>query len=319
MRDREVLPSAAEIAALKPSVAGGLIHTGVAAITLASGVWLALAENAWAYAGSQLLLAFFFVHAFVLLHEAGHDTLFPHRRLNRLIGHAAGFLTFLPFWNWQRIHARHHHYTGWQDLDATTAALVPHRIHPWERRIVNFAWATGLPLFAVLYRLQNYWNLPRIARYVSNARNMRRIRANTLLVLIAYTLLIAIIGPLTLLELIGPAFLLSLVLQEFLILSQHTHVPQHVSDGKDVRPFSPRQQEAFTRSLILPRWLSALLMHFDAHELHHMYPYVPGYRLRNIDYVPENEVHWWRWLKAVRGLKGTDFLFRNWNDTGVRV
>jgi omega-6 fatty acid desaturase (delta-12 desaturase) len=253
------------------------------------------------------------------LHEAGHDTLFPRRWQNRLVGHAAGFLTFLPFWNWQRVHARHHHYAGWQDLDATTASLVPRTLRPVERVIVNFAWATGLPLFAVLYRIQNFWNLPRIARYISNQRNLRRIRLNTLVLLIAYAALVAIIGPMLLLKIIGPAFFLSLVFQEILILSQHTHVPQRVSNGEDVRPFTPLEQESFTRSLKIPSWLSAVLMHVDAHELHHMYPYVPGYRLRSIDYRPANEVPWWRWLKAAKKMKGTDFLFRNWNDTGIRV
>jgi len=60
-------------------------------------------------------------------------------------------------------------------------------------------------------------------------------------------------------------------------------------------------------------------MHFDAHELHHMYPHVPGYRLRNIDYRPVNEVHWRTWLKGARSLSGTEFLFKNWDETGVKV
>ena len=158
-----------------------------------------------------------------------------------------------------------------------------------------------------------------MARYITNARNMRRIRINTLALLIGYAAVLAWAGPIEVLHLVGPGFLLSLVLQEALILSQHTHVPQRLSRGQSVQPFAPQQQEPFTRSLRLPAWLSTLLMHFDAHELHHMYPYIPGYQLRRINYRPANEVHWWRWLKTARGLSGTDFLFRNWNDTGAQV
>lgn len=304
---------------LKPTLTGGLAHTFVSLLLLIAGVGLSLSNNALAYASGQFVLAFFFVHAFVLLHEAGHDTLFPRRAFNRIVGHAAAFLTIIPFWNWQRIHARHHYYTGWQDLDATTASLVPQDIPPYQRRIINFAWATWLPLFAVTYRIQNFWNLPRVAKFVKNPRSLTRIRVNTIILLLAYSTLFWIIGPWSLLAVIGPAFLLSLVFQEFLILSQHTHVPQQLSNGKKVRPVSPQEQQSFTRSLKLPAWLSVALLHFDAHELHHIYPYVPGYRLRSIPYQPANEVHWWQWLKASRGLKGTDFLFRNWNDTGVRV
>lgn len=319
MNDRNEPPAAGGIAMLRPGFAAGLLHCTVALALLLGGLALSLSGNSFLYAAGQFVLAFFFVHAFVLLHEAGHDTLFPRRALNRVAGHAAGFLTLIPFWNWQRIHARHHHYAGWQDLDATTASLVPRAIHGYERHIINFAWATWLPLFALTYRVQNFWNLPRVERYISNPANRLRIRINTALVLAGYVALAIIVGPLNLLVLIGPAFLLSLVFQEFLILSQHTHVPQRLSGGQDVRPFAPVEQEIYTRSLRLPGWLSAILMHVDAHELHHMYPYVPGYRLRSIRYQPMHEVHWWRWLKAARGMKGTDFLFRNWDETGIRV
>lgn len=312
-------PAPAAVAHLKATAMAGTCHAAVSLLLLGGGIRLSLSGSLLPYLAGQLLLAFFFVHAFVLLHEAGHDTLFKQRSLNRLAGHIAGFLTLIPFWNWQRIHARHHHYAGWQDLDATTASLVPRPITAWERRVINFAWATWLPVFALTYRIQNFWNLPRVARYISNPKNLRRIRINTLIVLIGYGAVLLAIGPLEVLRVVGPGFLLSLVLQEALILSQHTHVPQRLHAGQPVQPFTPLQQERFTRSLRLPRWLSTLLMHVDAHELHHMYPFVPGYRLRQIDYRPMHEVHWWRWIKAARGLPGTDFLFRNWDETGVRL
>ncbi len=316
---QRIPPRPRDVAHLQPTVLRGALHTGVSLAGFAAGIGLAALGGPLAYAAGQLLLALAFVHAFVLLHEAGHDTLFNQRYLNRLVGHVAGFLCLIPFWNWQRIHARHHHYAGWQDLDATTASLVPRPISTWERRVINVAWATWLPVFALTYRIQNFWNLPRVGRYISNPANMQRIRRNTLVVVIGYGVVLVWAGPVVILKLVGPGFLLSLVLQEALILSQHTHVPQRLSGGQPVRPFTPAEQEPFTRSLRLPAWLSALLMHFDAHELHHMYPYVPGYQLRHIDYQPMNEVHWWTWLKAARGLAGTDFLFRNWDDTGVRV
>lgn len=300
-------------------MSGGLIHTAGSLAGFGVGLALSARGGPFAYSVGQLLLAFAFVHVFVLLHEAGHRTLFRQRSLNHLVGHVAGFLCFIPFWNWQRIHARHHRYAGWQDLDATTATLVPRPIAAWERRIINFCWATWLPLFALTYRIQNFWNLPRVARYITDPVSLQRIRLNTLALVTGYAIVLVWVGPLEILQLLGPAFLLSLILQEFLILSQHTHVPQRVSGGQPVRLFSPAEQEPFTRSLRLPDWTSVLLMHFDAHELHHMYPHVPGYRLRNIDYRPVNEVHWRTWLKGARSLSGTEFLFKNWDETGVKV
>lgn len=296
-----------------------MLHTLGLATALVGGLALASSQAWIAYLSGQLLLAAAFVHAFVLLHEAGHNTLFAQRRLNRLVGHLAGFVALIPFHAWQRIHARHHRYTGWQDLDATTATLVPRAIRPWERRVIDFAWRTWLPLFSVLYRLQNYWNLPRMRRFLDARDRVGRIRTNLIVQLLLYAALIALVGPKSLLELVGPGLVLALMIEDVLLLSQHTHIPQHLSDGAAVPPFPPLEQEQYTRSLTLPRWLSTLVMHFDAHELHHMYPNVPGYHLRRIAYTPRNEVDWLQWIRAAKRLRGTQFLFSNRKDSGAPV
>ena len=86
-----------------------------------------------------------------------------------------------------------------------------------------------------------------------------------------------------------------------------------------MRPFSTFEQEDFTRSLVFPAWLSASLLHIDAHGLHHMYPFVPGYRLRSIDYEPDNRIDGWTWVRRVRAMRGEAFLFQNRLQTGVHV
>jgi len=311
--------SAAQVAHLRPDGLTALGHVSANLAAFATGLWLSGLGQLSLWIPGQLLLGCAFLHAFILLHEAGHGTLFRQRGPNLIAGHIAGFLTLIPFSSWQCIHARHHRYTGWQDLDATTAALVPRNIRPWERALINTAWATWLPLFALSYRIQNFWNLKRIARYVTGPRDLQRMRWNVAVLLGLYLSGLTIIGPLHVLELAGPGFLISLIAQEAFILSQHTHVPQQLSDGTRVRPFSPAEQEQFTRSLRLPAWLSTALLHFDAHELHHIYPQVPGYRLRRIPYTPRHEVHWWRWLRAARRMSGTTFLFSNWDQTGIRL
>ena len=292
-----------------------LANAGTLGLALSLSTW-----GGWfAYVVGQLLLAGVFLHAFVLLHEAGHQTLLPGRRANALVGHLAGFLAVIPYEPWRRIHARHHRYTGWQDLDATTASLVPRQIRGWERRIVDIAWRSWLPLFSILYRIQNYWNLRRIAPFLGNAQIVRKARVNVIALVLVYAALLVWVGPAHLLVLVGPGVFLSLVLEDVLLLSQHTHVPQHLSGGVPVRAFRPIEQAQFTRSLRVPPLLSAAIMHFDAHELHHMYPSVPGYRLLQIDFKPRNEVDWIEWTRAAKRLTGTDFLFRNRNDTGAPV
>ena len=75
--DRSLRPPApADVAHLRPGWAHGTAHVLTNAVTL----WLALSLSTWggwfAYFVGQLLLAWTFVHAFMLLHEAGHHTLF---------------------------------------------------------------------------------------------------------------------------------------------------------------------------------------------------------------------------------------------------
>ena len=304
----------------KASNAIGWAHFVGEIICFSFGIFLSLTPNSISWFVGQMVLAFVFLHAFAMLHEAGHGTLFRKRWPNKLAGHWAGFLAFIPFASWQRIHARHHRYTGWQDLDATTASLVPRALKHWERRVIDFAWASYLPLFSILYRLQNYWNLPRLARFLSHAEDTKRIAIHILWMLGAYALVIYILGFFSILKIFGLGLLLSLVMQDLLILSQHTHIPQRNSNGLHVEPFTAAEQAQFTRALGLPQWLSIALMHIDAHVLHHKYPHVPGYRLSVMaEYKQDKPIGWWSWLCAVKRLSGSDFLFSNSQKTGVHL
>lgn len=313
-------PLLAELRHLRARNAVALLHIVFNIVALVGGVLLARKTQGWAlYAVSQILVAFAFTHAFVLLHEAGHHTLFRQARLNNLVGHLAGWVALIPYASWRPIHARHHHYTGWQDRDATTAALVTRPMSRWQRGIINFAWRGWLPLFSILYRLQNYWYLPRAMRYLGSAGKPVRMGLNAALMLLGYGVLLSWVGAVQLLWLVGPGLYLALMAQDILLLSQHTHMPTHLSGGENVRPFTPMQQVAFTRSLRLPSWLSRVLLHFDAHELHHMYPAIPGYLLRQVAYTPPNEVSWLTWIRAAKRLSGTDFLFGKREQTGFKI
>ena len=297
----------------------GCIATGVVVGMTALGLGLSLQPFTWAWLAGQAILALAFLQWFVILHEAGHRTLFRSGRLNSLVGHLASLFAVIPSFTWRRIHARHHKYTGWQDLDATTALLVPREVKSCERFAVNFSWSTSLPLFSILYRFQNFWNLPRLAQYLSRPNDMRAARINVAALGLVYLLLVVLVGPLTLLWNVGLGLVLSLMAQDVILLSQHTHMPQHLSKGKKVRCFSPAEQEEFTRSMRLPGWLSRLLLNFDLHELHHMYVHVPGYDLHSIPYRTANEVNWLVWLRGAKALSGVEFLFGSRERTGFRM
>jgi acyl-lipid omega-6 desaturase (Delta-12 desaturase) len=310
------VPCPSALKELRPTDRYGLGVMGLATGSTALAIWLSTSGGSIRWAFGQLLLAATLVQWFAILHECGHRTLFRGRRLNAAAGVVAGFLTMIPFRSWVRVHGRHHKWTGWQDLDPTTESLVPRELSPFQAALVNACWRLWIPLFSVMYRIENYWKLTRLECLFPHREDRDAIRYNVWIQIVAYAAAVWLAGPLFLLQVIGLGVVLSLVVEDLLLLSQHTHVPQHLSEGRVVTPVPALEQEAFTRSLRLPSLASAFLLHFDAHELHHMYPFVPGYHLRQIPYRPSNEVGWWDWVRASKRLRGVVLLFQNRETTG---
>jgi acyl-lipid omega-6 desaturase (Delta-12 desaturase) len=309
-------PSPAALTHLRASDLRGALAVAMAASITAIAIWLS-AAGGWApWIAGQLLMGVALVQWFAILHECGHDTLFRRRRLNTIAGTAAGMFALIPFRCWRRVHGRHHKWVGWQDLDPTTAALVPRPLSRGERTIVNVCWRCWLPLFSILYRVQNFWNLPRLFRMFPAPQDRRAMLRDSLVLVGVLAGVTIAVGPSAMARVAGLGLLVSLMLEDLLLLSQHTHIPQHVSGGGEVAPFPAIEQAAFTRSLRLPRWASEALLHFDAHELHHMYPFVPGYRLGSIAWQADNEVGALTWVRAAKQLRGEVLLFQNRTSTG---
>jgi fatty acid desaturase len=317
--DHRSPPTPAALLHLRPDDRLGWAFTALGAAATAAGLSLSVSASVGAWLAGQLVLACALVQWFVLLHECGHGTLFATRRLNGLIGPVAGFFAFIPFGVWRRVHGRHHRWTGWQDVDPTTEALTPRPLSRLERALINGCWRLWIPLFATLYRLGNFWNVPRLFRLFREPGVRRALAIEALAYAGALAGVVVLLGPSLAFRAAGLAVLVAFVAEEILIVSQHTHVPMTLSRGETVPPYPALDQEAFTRSLRLPPWLSWLVLHFDAHELHHMYPFVPGYLLHRVPYTPMNEVAWWRWIPAARAVPGEVFFFQNRDGSGFDV
>jgi acyl-lipid omega-6 desaturase (Delta-12 desaturase) len=300
------------------NAAGWLCMSATLAGTIA-GLWLSSIDVLLGWFVGQIILAAALVQWFIVLHECGHGTLFETAWLNTLTGQLAGGFALIPFECWKRVHNRHHKWTGWQDVDPTTALLATAPSGRLARGLVNVCWKYWIPLFSVLYRLNNFWNVPRLLQLFHAGTIRRRLLLNVGGLLFVYLTLAAIAGPVMLVRLLGVATLVALISEDMLLISQHTHVPMGLSHGVEVTPHAAIAQEQFTRSLRFPSWLSALLLHFDAHELHHMYPFVPGHRLAEISYSPANEVTGWRWIRAARAVPGEVLLFQNRTQSGYDV
>jgi acyl-lipid omega-6 desaturase (Delta-12 desaturase) len=310
MARSDAAPYPAALTHLRPTDAAGLRVVGMAAAGTALGCLLSFAGGFAMWLCGQVLLAVMLVQWFVILHECGHDTLFRTRRWHAVAGRVAAVFSLIPYHSWT------HKWTGWQDLDPTTESLVPRPRGRAQRALVNVCWRLWIPIFSIVYRVTNYWNIARLFRMFPKPADRRAIARDAAWLVALYGLAVFALGPALALRGAGLALAISFVIEDLLLLSQHTHVPQQVSGGSHVKPFPAVEQEPFTRSLRLPRIASAFVLHFDAHELHHMYPFVPGYHLRRIPYTPENEIGWWHWVRGAKRVPADVLLFQNRLETG---
>ena len=134
-----VPPSSAAIGHLRSSNWAGLVLLSSAALLTVVGVALSLQPNWMMWLLGQVVFAVTMLQWFALLHECGHGTLFRSKALHAPVGRVAAFFSLIPFYCWKRVHGRHHKLTGWQDLDPTTAALVPRALSRGERVLMNVA------------------------------------------------------------------------------------------------------------------------------------------------------------------------------------
>ncbi|MDH5731364.1 MAG: fatty acid desaturase, partial [Gammaproteobacteria bacterium] len=212
------------------------------------GLYLSTQASTVLWISGQITLALAFMQWFIILHEAGHGTFFKSKHLNTLTGHYASVFAFIPFLTWRSVHNSHHKWTGWQDIDLTTASLVPRELSRAERFLFNNCWRFCIPIFSVIYRITNFWNLVRVRQFLSK-QYKRSFVVNSIFLALIYIFIFSYFNFPVLFETLGLALFISLFLQENIIVSQHTHIPMRHSGNQSQRPFSCKQQVVFTRSL----------------------------------------------------------------------
>lgn len=283
---------------LGPSEGLGWVHLLATCALSAGGLWGALGAGWGRWGVGQALLALAGLRWFLVLHEASHGTLFHTRSWNRVAAGVGGLWSWIPPSAWRSVHARHHQWTGWEDRDPTRARLSEGAPRGALAGALEVCWRLGLPLIALLYR-RSYWR---------ELSPVGRLEGASILVVWGAGLAWCGAGAL------APGVLLGLALQEWLILSQHSHLPQDRAGDARVRPHSAAEQDLFTRSLIGPAWLSWLLIGAEAHSLHHRLPQVPGYRLRRLGAAlapPRHAESWLDFLVTTRAHSAREFLFRS--------
>jgi omega-6 fatty acid desaturase (delta-12 desaturase) len=241
-------------------------------------VWLTLAL---AVPASGLI-----VRIFMLQHDCGHNSLFPSRRLNKIVGAACSLVTLTPFAYWRRLHTRHH--KSWNDLDnrgipadffSDCLTLAEYNaLRPSAKFLYRASHHPALihlllppVVFILLYRVP-----------FDTPASFRRERRSVYLLNIAlaglFALLIAIFGARSVALVQLPAMAIAAITGIWLFAVQHRFENAKWTRAEDWNfNQASLQGTSYLKLPLVMRWFSA---NIGLHHIHHLRPGIPNYRLQ---------------------------------------
>ncbi|HNX24615.1 MAG TPA: fatty acid desaturase [Spirochaetota bacterium] len=229
------------------------------------------------------------VKIFIILHDCCHNSYFKSPRTCSIIGHICGFITFTPFYDWQRSHGIHHASVSNLERrgvgDLWTMTVEEYRSSSLLRRIQyriyrNAFFLFGvapLLLFVVVYRLPH--------------QNMRR---KDLFSIIITDIMIAVIiatayftvGLIPYLEVFIPVVTVASISGMWLFFIQHQFKKVYWSHSGNWDPVKAAMDgSSFYNLPGILRWFSGSIGY---HHIHHLKPRIPNYKLRKCyNNIPE--------------------------------
>lgn len=272
---RDVYLAIREELDLTPSI-GPTLAIVALDLSLLAAVVVLLRRGDWpSFIASQFLLAVIFFNSFSILHECGHGNISRFRLVNALVGHYASTFCFIPYYPWKYIHQQHHAWAGNLDRDPTLRSIRRFK----ERgvpRMVRACWRTWIPLGAFLQHLIFVTYPYQMWRSGQMTRSRLLASCASVAWLLASFLALWRLAP----DVVRPSnFVLALAV--FFVAEELVNVPHHVGMPTFAEKLPVWAQHQTTRSCYYPRGLSeVLVLNFNFHIEHHMFPSLPWHRLR---------------------------------------
>ncbi len=309
-------------------------------MTLDFAIWGALLYGAvafdsfWAKLGCGLALGFVIGRLFIIGHDACHQSLTPHRGLNKWLGRIAFLTSLTPYSLWDVGHNVVHH--GYTNLKGFDFVWAPHtaeefaKLSPLSRlvdRIYRSGWAPGL-----YYMVEIWWK----KMFFPSKKEMPTRRSvflwDNLLVSAFAVIWLALVvwGAQSAGQSVATALFTGFVVPflfwcsmiGFVVYVHHTHVKVSWHDDRSAwakaQPFV-----STTVHLTFPFKIGALMHHIMEHTAHHVDMSIPLYKLKQAQSKLEEllpgriivQRFSWRWyFTTARACKLYDFTRRCWTD-----
>lgn len=309
-----------------------LLGTALAATVFFKPLWLKLL--------SGLLAGFVVGRLFIIGHDACHQSLTPHRRLNRWLGRIAFLPSLTAYSLWDMGHNTvHHGFTNLKGVDFVWAPLTQaeyQALSPGRRfmeRLYRSGWGPGL-----YYMIEIWWKKMMFPSPASSGGTHRPIFTRDCLLVSGFTTLwlggivwaaIATGQSVWLLGLIGfvVPLLFWFTMMGFVIYGHHTHVRVQWHDDRAAwqraQPFV-----STTVHLTFPVKIGALMHHIMEHTAHHVDMSIPLYKLKSAQamlehLLPERIIiqrfSWGWYFDTARACKLYDFTRQCWTDFAGRA
>ena len=296
----------------------------------ASAVAVSAVAPGWKLIES-VVLGLAIARLFIIGHDACHQALTPHRRLNRVLGRIAFLPSLTPYSLWELGHNQAHHgFTNLRGRDAVWAPMSPNefaalpRIRQVLERVYRSGWGTG-----AYYAVELWWRKLYFPRADQIGGERRAFKWDSWLVsafalgwLGMLTIAAVKVGTSRAEALVFGALLPLLLwkcLMGFVIYVHHTeHDVVWFDDGEAWA--ASRPYLSATLHIESPL-LDALLHNILQHPVHHLDMTIPFYRLRRAQrrldelapgYVQKRALSWGYYWDVVRHCKLYDYKRRQW-------
>lgn len=251
---------------------------------------------------AAILLACLMFRGFSVMHEAVHGIAHSRKAANECLGHIFGVLSFLPYSQWKEIHLQHHLWSGNLDRDPTMKIIKNFkdtRVKPTYAQ--EFAWRWWLPYLAFRQQVV-FWQQAFAIRDQGKSRRSSAIWLELFGVM-------AYVGALSCY--FGAGTSIGAIVA-YLFLVELVNFPHHLGlkQSSGMSKLSPRDQHRVARSVVYFKPFNRfVLLNFNYHVEHHLFPTLPWYRLESAHDLIRKELsgefnlcHGNGWLKDSRQM-----------------
>lgn len=214
---------------------------------------------------------------FSMMHEAVHRVASSNQKINQLVGVFAGAVCLLPFEPWKRSHIEHHAWSGNIEKDPVMAIITAFpKMKPRLQQTLSRFWMLWFPMLACLQYIVFWWLASKI--FLKKPKSTE-VLLSLMAPLFLWATLFTFAGTPFGFGVLLPALFLYFVAVEVVNFPHHLQLPQHGGETK----FRIWDQHQTARSCVYPRWLAQfVVLNFNYHIEHHMYPDVPWYHLEKL-------------------------------------